>query len=136
MQFDIKKKKNFNYKIVNAILFDQLMKVLKRKFEFRNERCIQEVIIRWWWSPNIRYILKARFPYRFDDRGTYMSANKTNILNEKKMFYFFCFLNWIDLLIMHLLNHTARIAYFSRRKMMHVLFGIKTWSFQDICTLR
>ena len=46
MQFDIKKKKNFNYKIVNAILFDQLMKVLKRKFEFRNERCIQEVIIR------------------------------------------------------------------------------------------
>ena len=29
MQFDIKKKKNFNYKIVNAILFDQLMKVRK-----------------------------------------------------------------------------------------------------------
>ena len=95
MQFDIKKKKNFNYKIVNAIIFDQLMKVLKRKFEFRNERWIQEVIIRWWWSPNIRYILKARFPYRFDDRGTYMSANKTYILN-KKMFYFFLFpkLNW------------------------------------------
>ena len=29
MQFDIKKKRNFNYKIVNAFLFDQLMKVQK-----------------------------------------------------------------------------------------------------------